>query len=68
MYLSCKGSEDIYFQRLFLGESQRKSFLLGFNCGNFLSYWKGCSWSGSDELLGSDGSDALRVQSVLYIE
>jgi hypothetical protein len=35
-----------------------------FNCGNFLSFWKGYSWSGFDESLRSDD---LRMQSVLYI-
>ncbi len=48
-----------------LEEFKRKSFLLSFNCGNFLSCWKCFSCSGSD---GSVGSDALRMQSVLFIE
>ena len=65
VFLSWKGSQNTYFQRFSLEEFKRKSFLLGSNCGNFLSCWKCFSCSGSD---GSVGSDALRMQSVLFIE
>ena len=37
VFLSWKKSQNTYFQRFSLGEFKRKSFLLGFNCGNFLS-------------------------------
>ena len=66
VFLSWKGSQNTYFQRFSLEEFfKRKSFLLGFNCGNFLSCWKGFSCFGYD---GSVGSDALRMQSVLFIK
>ena len=65
VFLSWKGSQNTYFQWFSLEEFKRKSFLLGFNCGNFLSCWKCFSCAGSD---GSVRSDALRMQSVPFIE
>ena len=65
VFLSWKGSQNTYFQRFSLEEFKRKYFLLGFNCGNLLSCWKCFPCAGSD---GSVGSDALRMQSVPFIE
>ena len=51
VFLSWKRSQNIYSQRFFLGGFERKSSLLGFNCGNFLSCWKSFSCSGFDGFL-----------------
>ena len=66
VFLNQKGSQNTYFSEVPSWRILReRSFLLGFNCGNFLSCWKCFSCASSN---GSVGSDALRMQSVLLIE
>jgi hypothetical protein len=59
VFLSWERSQETHFRGL---------FSLDLCCGNFLSFWKCSSCSGFlVNLFGVDGSDALRMQSVLYI-
>jgi hypothetical protein len=61
VFLSWERSQETHFKGL---------FSLDLCCGNFLSFWKCSSCSGFSfwvNLFGAGGSDALRMQSVLYI-
>jgi hypothetical protein len=61
VFLSWERSQETHFKGF---------FSLDLCCGNFLSFWKCPSFSCFSfwvVLFGASGSDALRMQSVLYI-